>query len=139
MKSKALKIRFEPWEGFKERTRKELREIVARKKRSVQPDDVLLFASVAVYQKLMSEQKYMILAAINNLKPTSVYHLAKLVDRDFANVKKDCDTLVGAGFIELEDVGDKRNTKIPKLKFEYDTIEIHLPTMIYSHSLGNAA
>ena len=35
----------------------------------------------------MTEQKYVILAAIHNLKPNSLYQLAKLVDRDFANVK----------------------------------------------------
>ncbi len=139
MKSKTLKITFEAWEDFKDRTRNELKEVIKSKKRFIQPPDVLIFASVAVYQKLMSEQKYMILAAIHNLKPTSVYQLAKLVDRDFANVKKDCDSLVGAGFIVLEDTGDNRSTKIPKLKFNYDTIEIHLPSMVYSHSLGEVA
>lgn len=139
MKSKTLKITFESWDDFKGRARNELKEVIKNKKKFVQPPDVLVFASVAVYQKLMSEQKYMILAAIHNLKPTSVYQLAKLVDRDFANVKKDCDSLTAAGFIVLEDSGDNRNTKIPKLKFNYDTIEIHLPTMVYSHSLGEVA
>lgn len=139
MKSKTLKIKFESWENFKSRARKELHEVIKHKKKLLQPADVLVFASVGIYQKLMSEQKYMILAAIRNLKPTSLYQLAKLVDRDFANVKKDCDSLAVAGFIVLEDAGDKRNTKIPKLKFDYDTIEIHLPNMIYSHSLGEIA
>ncbi|PIT99826.1 MAG: hypothetical protein COT74_08555 [Bdellovibrionales bacterium CG10_big_fil_rev_8_21_14_0_10_45_34] len=139
MKSKTLKITFEAWEDFKDRTRSELKEVIKSKKRLIQSPDVLIFASVAVYQKLMSEQKYMILAAIHNLKPTSVYQLAKLVGRDFANVKKDCDSLAAAGFIVIEDVGDNRNTKLPKLKFKYDSIEVHLPNMVYSHKLGNVA
>ena len=139
MKSKTLKITFESWDDFKDRARNELKAVIKSKKKFIQPHDVLVFASVAVYQKLMSEQKYMILAAIHNLKPTSVYQLAKLVDRDFANVKKDCDSMAAAGFIILEDVGDNRNTKLPKLKFNYDTIEVHLPNMIYSHNLGAAA
>jgi len=138
MKSKTLKVTFEAWDDFKNRARNQLKDVIKNKKKFVQPD-VLVFASVAVYQKLMSEQKYMILAAIHNLKPTSVYQLANLVDRDFANVKKDCDSLAAAGFIILEEVGDNRNTKFPKLKFNYDTIEIHLPNMVYSHSLGDVA
>jgi len=139
MKNKTLKVKFESWEDFKNRSRKELKEVVQSRKKFIQPSDVLMFSSVAVYQRLMSEQKYMILAAIHNLKPASVYQLAKLVDRDFANVKKDCDSLTGAGFVVLEDTGDNRNTKTPRLRFNYDTIEIHLPTMVYSHSLGEAA
>ena len=139
MKNKNLKVKFESWENFRNRSRKELKQVIQGRKKFIQPPDVLIFSSVAVYQKVMSEQKYMILAAIHNLKPTSVYQLAKLVDRDFANVKRDCDSLAGVGFIILEDTGDNRNTKIPKLKFNYDTIEIHLPTMVYSHSLGEAA
>ena len=139
MKNKTLKITFESWENFKGRARKELRKVVKHKKKFIQPSNILVFASVGIYQKLMSEQKYMILAAIRNLKPTSLYQLAKLVDRDFANVKKDCDSLAAAGFIVLEDAGDNRNTKTPKLKFDYDTIEIHLPNMTYSHSLGEIA
>ncbi len=139
MENKTLKITFESWEDFKDRTRNELKEVIKNKKKFIQPPNVRVFASIAVYQKLMSEQKYMILAAIHNLKPTSVYQLAKLVDRDFANVKKDCDSLAAADFIVLEDAGDNRNTKIPKLKFNYDTIEVHLPNMVYSHNLGEVA
>lgn len=139
MKNKTLNIVFESWSDFKSRTKKELREVVAGKAAYIQPQDVLVFDSVASYQRLMSEQKYMILAAIRNLKPTSIYQLAKLVERDFANVKKDCETLEASGFIVLEDSGDNRGTKIPKLIFDYNVIEIHMPNMIYSHNLGKAA
>jgi predicted transcriptional regulator len=139
MKAKTLKIKFETWEDFKHRSREELQKVITTKKKAIQSEDVLVFGSVAAYQKFMSEQKYMILAAIHNLKPTSVYQLAKLVQRDFPNVKKDCDGLVASGFIVLEESGDNRNTRMPRLKFEYDTIEIHLPNMIYSHNLGEVA
>lgn len=139
MKDKILNIKFESWEHFKGRTQAELKEVLKSKKRFVQPPDVLIFASVGAYQKFMSEQKYMILAAIHNLQPTSIYQLAQLVDRDFANVKKDCDSLEASGFILLEDTKDNRGTKIPKLKFDYNMIQIHLPTMVYGHSLGKIA
>lgn len=139
MTNKIFKIVFEPWSDFKMRTRKEVREVTSGKIQYVQPQNVLIFDSVASYQRLMSEQKYLILAAIRNLKPASIYQLAKLVERDFANVKKDCETLEASGFIVLENSGDNRGTKIPKLIFDYNVIEIHMPSMIYSHNLGKTA
>jgi predicted transcriptional regulator len=139
MKNKTLSIVFESWSDFKSRTQKELREVATNKTIHVHPQDVLVFDSVASYQRLMSEQKYMILAAIRNLKPTSIYQLAKLVERDFSNVKKDCETLEASGFILLEDSGDNRGTKIPKLIFDYNVIEIRMPNMVYSHNLGKIA
>jgi predicted transcriptional regulator len=139
MKNKILNIVFESWSDFKSRTKKELREIGSGKATHTQPQDIMVFDSVASYQRLMSEQKYMILAAIRNLKPTSIYQLAKLVERDFANVKKDCDTMEASGFIVLEDSGDNRGTRIPKLIFDYNVIEIHMPNMTYSHNLGKTA
>jgi len=139
MKNKKLNVVFESWSDFKSRTKKAIREVTAGKAEHVQPQDVLVFDSIASYQRLMSEQKYMILAAIRNLKPTSMYQLAKFVERDFAKLKKDCETLEAAGFILLEDSGDNRGTKIPKLIFDYNVIEIHMPNMIYSHNLGKTA
>ena len=129
---------FESWSDFKSSTKKELKDVIEGKK-IIQPKDTLLFDSMLSYQRLMSEQKYIILAAIKNLKPTSIYQLAKFVDRDFANVKKDCETLEASGFIVLDDSGDNRGTKFPKLIFDYSAIEIYLPNMIYSHNLGKIA
>lgn len=138
-KFKTLKITFESWDSFTKRTEKALVNAVEHGIKSIQPKDVLIFSSPLVYQQRMSEQKYIILAAIKNLKPTSVYHLAKMVDRDFANVMKDCVTLAATGFIVLKDAKDNRKTKIPQLSFDYDAIEIQLPKMTYSHSLGKLA
>ena len=87
----------------------------------------------------MSEQKYVILSAIKNLTPESIYKLSKMVGRDFANVKKDCDALESSGFIIMESKHDRRKTRTPRLAFDYDKIEIHLPQMVYGHLLGKEA
>jgi predicted transcriptional regulator len=139
MKNKILTIVFESWPDFKTRTKRELSDVLAGTATHIQPQNVLVFDSVASYQRLMSEQKYIILAAIRNLKPTSIYQLAKLVERDFANVKKDCETLEASGFMILKESGDSRGTKVPKLIFDYNVIEIHMPNLIYSHNLGKSA
>ena len=117
-----------------------LREkMVKSRKRTIEPKDTLVFATVAAYQKFMTEQKYVILATIRNLKPRSLYQLAKLVDRDFANLKRDCECLEVMGFIKLVESGDAKGSIIPKLTFDYDVIEIHMPQMLYSHHLGDIA
>jgi predicted transcriptional regulator len=136
MKSKTQHIVFESWDDFKSRTKKELLEVIEGRATHIQPQNVLVFDSIASYQRLISEQKYLILAAICNLKPTSIYQLAKLVERDFANVKKDCESLELSGFILLVISGDSRGSRIPKLAFDYRMIEVHMTNLVYSHSLG---
>lgn len=138
-KNKILKIKFELPKDFNKRTRRELRDVIEGKKTHVQRRDVMIFSSLSVFQNLMSEQKYFILATIRNLKPGSIYQLAKLVGRDFANVKKDCDALVEMGFTVYEKTKNKRGAKAPRLKFDYHSIEVQLPEMVYSHFLGDLA
>ena len=139
MKTKTLKIKFESWGSFQERAKTAVHEAVKHGKKAIDTKDTLIFATVAAYQKFMTEQKYVVLAAIHNLKPTSLYQLAKFVDRDFANLKRDCESLEAMGFIQLVDSGDPKGSIIPKLIFDYDAIEIHMPHMLYSHHLGEVA
>lgn len=130
-----LVIQFENWEDFKKRTAAALKN----RKPSVTLHDRLIFASVTDYQKFMTEQKIAILAAIIHKKPTSIYQLAQVVERDFANVQRDCTALEAMGFIRLEELGDAKKSKAPRLSFDYARIEIHMPQMTYSHDLGEAA
>jgi predicted transcriptional regulator len=132
---KTLVIRFEGWDSFKSRVTSALK----KKKPSIGKKDTLTFASVTDYQKFMTEQKIAILATIIRKKPSSIYQLAQLVERDFANVQRDCIALEGMGFIRLEDAGDAKKSKLPRLAFNYTRIEIHMPQVTYSHDLGEAA
>jgi predicted transcriptional regulator len=134
-KGKSLFVRFEKWEDFKSRTQAALKEHTP----SVGKADTVLFNSVVDYQKFMSEQKIAILAAIISQKPSSIYQLAQVLDRDFGNVQRDCTALEAMGFIKLEQSGDAKGSKIPKLLFNYNRIVIEMPTITYSHELGEAA
>ena len=133
--AKTLVIKFEGWGHFKSRVTKALKNNVP----SITKKGVLVFGSVVEYQKFMTEQKLAILAVIANKNPKSIYQLAQLVDRDLANVQRDCVGLAAHGFLNLEDAGDAKKSKIPKLAFEYSRIEIRMPQVIYSHDLGSAA
>ena len=85
------------------------------------------------------QAKLAILAAIINKKPSSIYRLAQVVDRDFANVQRDCVALAVHGFMKFEDAGDAKKSKTPLLAFDYTRIEIHMSQVTYSHEFGDAA
>jgi len=134
-KDKSLYIRFEKWDDFKARTQAALKA----RKPSIGEKNTILFNSVVDYQKFMTEQKIAILAAIISQKPTSIYQLAQVLDRDFGNVQRDCTALEAMGFITLEESGDTKGSKSPKLAFNYRRIVIEMPKVTYSHELGEAA
>jgi predicted transcriptional regulator len=134
-KDKSLYICFEEWADFKARTQAALKS----RKPSIGKKNKILFNSVIDYQKFMTEQKIAILAAIVSQKPSSIYHLAQVLDRDFGNLQRDCTALEAMGFIKLEESGNKKGSKIPKLAFSYRRIVIVMPKITYSHELGKVA
>lgn len=132
---KVLFIRFEHWNEFKTRMMSDLENRRVSKSRR----DTLVFNSVVDYQKFMTEQKLAILAAIIHKAPSSIYQLSKVVERDFANVQRDCVALESMGFIELEDSGDTKRSKRPKLPFHYVRIVVCMPSLSYAHDFQEAA
>lgn len=135
MSQNTLKIEFEDWGDFKKRVRKALKSETTSKTQR----NSIVFGNVTSFQKFMTEQKLAILATIRTKEPKSIYKLAELVDRDFANVQRDCVALESMGFIKFLELDDSKKTKQPRLAFDYKTIEVHMPNVVYSHNLGKAA
>jgi len=133
---KKIKVRFEKLEDFFTRTSAELELALEGKGVFRQKKDTLLFDSPKSYQQNMGEQRYHILAIIKECAPRSLYQLTKMLGRDFANVKRDCDAMVSMGFMKYKEVGDNRKSKTPLLSFNYDTIEVQHEQVCYSHYLG---
>jgi len=131
MKLKPLKITFESIEEFKARAKRALEAVAHRGKKSIRPKDVLVWASVEAYQQFMSDQKYAILAAIRKYNPSSVYQLAKILNRAQQNVARDCDLLEKHGFLKFAEATGNRKTKAPKLIFNYNAIMVCLPSVTY--------
>jgi predicted transcriptional regulator len=135
-KSKTLFIQFEPWQSFRKRVEKSVRI----KAPSIQDPHTLKFDSVANFQSFLTAQKIAILATISSKSPTSIYQLAKLVERDFANVQRDCVALQNMGFIKLvTSKQSKKKTRKPVLVFEYDRILVQMSNVRYYHELHVAA
>jgi len=136
MKSKAwLKIEFQDLNDFKH----EVKRALSTRKSLLQPKNQIVFDSVATYRKFMTIQKIEVLTAIANQQPSSIYELAKVVDRDFAAVLRDCASLEGAGFIKLRKTGDSKKSKAPTLSFPYIGLAIHLPKRSYQIEFELAA
>jgi len=133
MKNKnTLTIRFESWNSFKNKAKSNLKNLTP----SVDEKNVLYFASVIDYQKFMTEQKIAILAMIVSKKPDSIYKLAQLLDRDFANVQRDCTSLDAMGFIKFKDEQGPRQSKKPVLSFAYKVILVEMPNLTYGHNIA---
>lgn len=139
MKVKSLKIEFESFDGFFGRVAKELKEAVETGKQFIQPKSLLIWSSPEAYQQFMSDQKYAILAAISKYRPQSVYKLAKILNRAQQNVARDCDLLAGHGFIKFVSSKKGRKNKAPRLSFDYNAVEVHLPSVTYKIEFEGAA
>lgn len=60
------------------------------------------FTEISSLRQLLSNERARLLYAIKNKAPSSLYHLAKLVGRDFKSVRQDVKLLEKFGFLELE-------------------------------------
>ncbi len=135
MKNKILEIHFQSLADFK----KEIKKALTKREFSIQPSHHIFFDSVESFRKFMTIQKIELLTAISAQKPSSIYELAKMLDRDFAAVLRDCKSLEGAGFIKLKDTKNSKNTKIPALSFAYSVIAVLLPKRTYQIEFMDAA
>lgn len=120
---KILNIYFKSLDEFE----KEFTKAMDKRQKLIQPQNYLYFDSVESFRNFMSIQKLELLTVIACQKPISIYELAKLLDRDFAQVQRDCVGLEGNGFIKLIESKNGRHQKKPVLAFNYNAIIIHLP------------
>lgn len=106
---------------------------------SIQPKNVIYFENWTGFRNFMTLQKIEILLMISNVKPKSIYELAKLLDRSLGAVQKDCDMLARIGFIKLQKQKTGRGSIMPKLAFDYDKIVVKLPNHPYELRFKAAA
>lgn len=59
------------------------------------------FSGLSDLRKILSNEKARILYTIKHGKPSSIYHLAKLLNRDLKSVNQDVKLLEKFGFLEL--------------------------------------
>ena len=67
------------------------------------------FSDIAALRQVLNNEKSRILHTIKHQNPQSIYHLAKLLARDFKSVRQDVKLLERFGFIDL--VSDKKGNR----------------------------
>jgi predicted transcriptional regulator len=60
------------------------------------------YADLKLLRNLLTREKAKILNAIKTKKPSSIYHLSKLLKRDQKSVRRDLQILERFGFIDFE-------------------------------------
>ena len=91
------------------------------KEKAVKQKRAIYFANLKEMRRVLTERRLQILKTIRDQKPSSVYELAKMVDRDLKNVLQDLSYLQELGIVTITETGVK---KVPH--FDYDRISIEV-------------
>lgn len=100
-----------------ENTKREWKDALEGKRKGVQKNDEIIFASLEAVARVFSKGRMEILRAVIQERPKSIYELAKLLGRDFKNVHTDVKLLADIGLLDLKETGNSRNGLIPLAKF----------------------
>ena len=85
----------------------------------------IYFESLNVMRKAITHEKLKILKVIKEKHPTSIYELAKLLNRNLKNVSDDVHYLAELGLIELEKgKSNGREKTMPVVNYEKILLEI---------------
>ncbi len=102
----------------------DLRKSISLGENSEEENNSISFDSFETFKRLVTANKLEILMAIARLKPESINQLAKLLNREYPHVLKDCHSLEVLGFIKFEEVEGARKQFVPRLVFDYDIIHV---------------
>ncbi len=100
-----------------ENVKREWKEALVGKRKSIQKDDEIIFANLEAVARIFSKNRMEILRAVIHEKPQSIYELAKILGKDFKNVHTDVKLLVDIGLIELKNAGTGRKGLVPLSRF----------------------
>jgi predicted transcriptional regulator len=89
--------------------------------KTVQKKSALYFSNIKDFRKVLTEKRLELLKTIKDRKPSSIYELAKMVNRDLKNVLQDVRYFEELGIVEIIESGGK---KVPEV--HYDIIELQV-------------
>jgi predicted transcriptional regulator len=90
----------------------------------VKKHQAIVFESLDVMRKVLTEERLKIVKAIRKNHPASIYELAKILRRDVKNTFDDVQFLAQAGLVELKKTKDIREKTTPKVDYDKIVLEI---------------
>lgn len=119
MKIKRVKIEIKSLdEALKEAG--EVFEQLSRGK-AVKKKTAIYFTNLKEMRKAITERRLELLKTIKDKKPSSVYELSKILNRDLKNVLQDLTYLKELGLVEITETKDK---KIPLVTYDKIAFEV---------------
>ena len=114
--------------GARGKALKQFAETLARARKGlrVEKREALSFATLRAFRKALTEKRLKLLRAIKEQKPSSVYALAKLVQRDLKSVNTDLSILQKLGLVALQQSRDERHRTTPHLLFDRIRVEVEV-------------
>ena len=100
-------------------------EAVDSGKKHIQPKNVMIANRLETIYRVTSQARMDLLACLVEKQPANIQELAQLLQRDYANVWRDCQALNSLGIIKLKKAGSKESQPIAL----YDQIVIEFPQM----------
>ena len=91
----------------------------------VKKHEGISFANLDVMRKVLTEERLRILKVIRKEHPTSIYELAKMLERDIKNTFDDVQYLAEVGLVELKKSKEGREKITPLVN--YDKILLEIP------------
>lgn len=99
---------------------------------------VASFEDLDSFMTFMFPTKFVLLMLVKTHSPNSLYELAQISGKSQPTVLRECKLLEAMGFLTLAKEGPRKSL-VPRLAFDYDTIEVRSPQGISRHSLPTAA
>ena len=102
------------------------REVMKRLERGekVKKESGIYFENLDAFRRILTEKRLEMLHVIKEKHPSSVYQLAKILNRDIKNVNMDLEYLREVGLVEIKRSKEKRERVIPQVN--YDIIELRV-------------
>jgi len=122
MRIKRVKIGIKNLEDVLSNAREVMKKLERGEK--VKKESGIYFENLEAFRRALTERRLEMLHVIKEKHPSSVYELAKMLDRDIKNVNMDLEYLKEVGLVEIKRSKEKRERVIPEVN--YDVIELRV-------------
>ena len=122
MKVKRVKIGIKSLEDVLSNAKEVMKKLERGEK--VKRESGVYFENLEAFRRALTERRLEMLHVIKEKHPSSVYELAKMLDRDIKNVNVDLEYLREIGLVEIKRSKEKRERVIPEVN--YDVIELRV-------------
>ena len=102
---------------------KEAGEVIGKLQRGqhVTEKRAVYFPNLKEMRKVLTEKRLAVLKTIKHKKPSSVYELSRILNRDLKNVLQDVSYLADLGIVKVAETKDK---KIPSVAYDRIAFEV---------------